>query len=191
MNKFVAYVAVALFSLSLCVLSGCSEKEQIQEPKADDESADRVETSVVYVGNETLEDVEHSLQELRTSSAPPFTVEQEEQILESFQQFQKEQQKSLNPLSWYPAYTSHYVWSGHDYDLWLEYKWWVGSRQSYHFETPIWALYWAVRVCYGGNITNWTWMEGGHQRVTAIVGTCVYVPFGDAFVRYYLRVVSP
>ncbi|MFH1171067.1 MAG: hypothetical protein V1778_00830 [bacterium] len=188
--KWFRFSLVVLFALSSFVLSSCSEKGNVEKPAVVDETR-QTDVSVAYTGSETLEDVQQSLQELRMNAETPFTDEQEHQIIASFREFQKEQQKAFRPAAWYSAYASHYVWSGHDKDLWLEYKWWAGSQQSYHFETPIWSLYWIIQIRYGGRLTSWSWMEGGNQRVTGIVGSAVYLPFGDAFVRYYLRVVSP
>ena len=120
-----------------------------------------------------------------------FSEDQKQQIIRDFLEYQNLPKDSVSPASsaWYGAYASHYVRTPTDTDLWLEYKWWAGTQRPYHFETPIWALYWAIRVCYGGRIVSWPWVGGGYQRGTGGGGSCVYVPFGDAFLRYYLRVV--
>ncbi len=184
-------LSVVILIYAPFVLSGCGE-ERVTQPQP--ENRQHVETPVLYTGGETVEDVRQSIAEIRKMSpeaASFFTEELERQMVRAFLDARVVQPRTLGTQSWYSAYASHYVWSGHDKDLWLEYKWWTGgTRQGYHFETPIWALYWAVRVCYGGAITSWTWMEGNYQRVTGVVGSCVYVPFGDGFIRSYLRVVA-
>jgi hypothetical protein len=135
-----------------------------------------------------------SIADVEQVTGHKFSSEEKEKMLKDYILF-TEEKNNLKSSSFLTAlsrsaYTGHYVWSGHDTDLWLEYKWYAGSWRPYYFETPIWALYWAIRVCYGGQILNWSWMEGPYQRVTAVVGKCVYVPFGTSFVCAYLRVVS-
>lgn len=176
----------------IVLLTACCSKNPLKESNESKPVVQPGTEKVIYSGNETLQEMIANYQIFLDSGyISPFSESEKQEMIDSFTVMSGAQKLSSAASVVIIAYTSHYVWSGTDKDLWLEYKWWAGSPQGYHFETPIWSLYWAIRICYGGRITNWWWMEGSYQRVTAVVGSCVYIPFGSSFTQYYLRVVSP
>lgn len=151
----------------------------------------QLDLPIVYVGHETLDDVISGLNSLKNQDgSPALTDEQKQEIIASFQQYQGNDSIPVVCGTRRYAYTWHFVCHGLDCDEYLEYKWWAGSRQGYYLETTDYNLYYLIRLCYGGNILNWTWMEGGYQRVTAVVGLCAYGPFTPGYVRARLWVVS-
>jgi hypothetical protein len=166
------------------LFSGCSERLPTSLSR-DDESPEvkKFLVEVTYAGNETIDEVRASILKLE-SIGITLSTEEQEQMLADYAEYLNDAPKLMPLGSWYSAYGSHNVAD----DLWLEYKWWAGSPQGYHMETPIWGIYWLIQMCYGGNLTNWSWMEGGYQRVTCVVGSCLHVPYSDGFLRYYLRV---
>ncbi len=171
--------------LLILVLVGCSDNAVDNAPSGD---PIQTELSVSYVGVETLEDVLNCVDQLTQENVLTLTAAERLQMLQDFAKFKQANSVVLATAAYYSAYTSHMEPGNNDYDLWLEYKWNAGTRQSYVMETPMWLLYWAIQRCYGGRITNWTWMEGSFQRVTAIVGNCIHTPFSDSFIRSNLRV---
>lgn len=195
-----AVLAFVPFTLAPLVMQGCGREVATVAPQMTLEPETPRGTALVlpveYSGNESEEDVLRTFDEL---GARGFTLTPEDREM-ALAAFRAEHDSQVNesrpiapaePLASYSAYASHYEPGAGDMDLWLEYKWWTGgSRQSYHFETPIWSIYWIIRIRYGGSLTNWTWMEGSYQRVTAVVGSALYVPYSDAFLRQYIRVVT-
>ncbi len=178
-----AIVQASFAVLALLVFGGCSERIPTSSGHSAEADANRAQVEVRYVGTETIDDVRASIVELAALGIV-LSAEEQEQMLSEYLEYQGRALKLVPLGQWYSAYGSHTVAD----DLWLEYKWWAGSAQGYHMETPIWGIYWLIQVCYGGHLTNWSWMEGGHQRVTCVVGSCLHVPYGDGFLRYYLRV---
>jgi hypothetical protein len=185
-----------LVSLALLLVAGCdtTQDKSALMPVGPIGNIDTTEvsTSVVYSGHESLEQMLNNYQMMVDSgSLTPLDPTEKEAMINVFLQAQsKTQAQTAAASQTVIAYTTHYVWHGLDRDLYLEYKWYAGSRQGYGFQTPIWALYYAIQTCYGGRLSNWTWMEGAYQRVTAVVGMCVWAPFGSEFTRQYLRIVA-
>ncbi len=194
--KKLCWVVLLLSLVGVFAMTSCNKDTTSPTSSTDNTSA---EHEVMYVGGETEEDVVKSLPEFEEFLGRTLTQEERDNLLKDFRQdVQDHPEWSVTPenlkTSTYAAYTSHYKWSGHDWDLWLEYKWYTGARDpGYSMYSASYALYWTVRRCYGGNIWNWAWKEGNYKRVTAVVGTCLYVPFassGNWYLRNYLRVRS-
>ncbi|MDZ7798282.1 MAG: hypothetical protein U5L76_01540 [Patescibacteria group bacterium] len=187
MRRFISLLMVGLLSFTMMASISCERSETSVEAKSDKE---RKKVSIHYVGNESHEDVLASIRKTEKLTGHTFSDEQKTKMLQDFRDFQSKNnpQSSKLATSVITAYTCYYVYNG-DKDLKLEFKWWAGHPRSYYFTTPNWTLYWLIKVCYGGNILSWTWMEGGYQRVSAIVGSCVYLPLGSSFVRSYLWLV--
>ncbi|MFH1366543.1 MAG: hypothetical protein ABIH38_00960 [Patescibacteria group bacterium] len=186
-NKNVLFIA----GLMILMVSGMGcQKSSSERLIAPASITEEVMSIVLYSGSESEEEVLADIAITEKATGYLFSVEQKEQMLKDFRSFQEStlSKSSAQTQAIVTAYTCHYVYSG-DKDLYLEYKWWDGYRHAYSFQTPNWTLYWLIKVCYGGQLTSWTWMEGGYQRVTAIVGSCVYVPLGASFVQSYLWVV--
>ncbi len=185
---------VVIATILLLVVIGCSEKESPIQSTVGEQgnipSEARQQTAAVrYSGTETLEEMLQNYYALRDSGVvPEISAAEEQEMVAAFIAHQNQHQAKVATSQTIIAYAAYYYYSGHDYDLRLEYKWWAGSQQGYYFTTPNWALYWAIRACYGGHITSWSWMEGGYQRVTGVVGSCLYSAFGAGYIRYYLRV---
>lgn len=153
---------------------------------------DAVSTPIVYTGGESEEDVLDGVRELETHGIT-FSAQDREAMMAAFREYRVSEVEMsrpttppVQPMASYGAYTSHFV----DWDLWLEYKWWAGSRQSYGLVTSDWAIYWIVQYYYGGHLLNWTWMEGSYQRVTMVAGARLWVPFGQGYLRTAIRVVT-
>lgn len=184
----------SLIGLLCCVVVGCSNQTTPVEPDTQNQSeipADVQQQSleVKYIAGESLDDMLVHYQALLASGViSELSPADKQEMIDALLAYTKQQTSLAAAGQTVTAYAAYYFWSGNDTDLKLEYKWWAGSRQRYYMSTPNWALYWAIRACYGGSIDNWTWMEGGYQRVSAVVGSCLYVPFGSGYIRYYLRV---
>ena len=190
MKRINSLVLIGLLSFCLMASVGCgrTKTDQLTSPVL---SKEMVESEVVYVGNESSEEVLANISATEKATSYFFSAEQKEQMLQEFRRF-RESEASRSPaqtLTTITAYTCYYVYSS-DKDLYLEYKWLNGYSHAYHFETPNWTMYWLIKACYGGRLTSWSWMEGGYQRVTAIVGWCIYRPLGASFTQSYLWVVS-
>lgn len=143
-----------------------------------------------YVGNESASEVTLRLDSLIAQGVLVMTPEERSLALKDLEQIDRHQAQPTAAAAYYTAYTSHYVQNPKDRDLWLEYKWWTGGpRQSYILQTNDYIMYLLVRRCYPQGLTNWSWMEGAYQRVTNVVGTCLYIPYPDWALRGSIRVV--
>jgi hypothetical protein len=187
-HMFFWILPIALLLVVGLYFSGCSEQpDQITAPQASDR--DTIMVQIEYFGSESSESLSQRIDSLNAQISDPALKLDREAILTSFQT-EKRQQLPLATSAYYTAYTSHFVTQG-DKDLYLEYKWWTGgTRQAYQMTTFDYTIYWIVKVKYGGRLTSWTWMEGSYQRVTAIAGAALWIPFPDSYLRAAIRVYA-
>jgi len=203
-------ISLVVIGMIVSFMVGCDKKSESPTSPADQASSadadvsstpetsiDKAEVEVQYFGGETENSLIKSLPEFEKALNRKLTDREKQEMIESFRQEMKahpewSNQTTAKGLSGYGAYAAHYK---NDADLWLEYKWWVGSRNpGYYMYSASYALYWAVQRCYRGRIWNWPWKEGGYKRVTAVVGNCVNIPFAswpdNWYLKTYLRVVA-
>ena len=196
-KKLAIFGIACVLIVAFGMIQGCSESENpvesvvTQDAEGVPDTAVEQNFAVRYVGTESLDEMLANYHTLQDSGiVPKLSPVEEQEMIDTFLTRKQGRAMLATASQTVIAYTAYYFWSGHDTDLKLEYKWWAGSRQGYYFSTPNWALYWAIRICYGGNISSWTWMEGGYQRVSGVVGSCLYKPFGSVYIRYYLRITT-
>lgn len=181
--KWILTIAAMLLALGLV---GCMTNSL--GPEQDKQSSSVL---VSYVGNESVEEVAFKLDSLIVQGVIAMTPKERNDALEDLKALSIHLPQALAATAYYTAYTSHYVQNPKDRDLWLEYKWWTGGqRQSYSLQTNDYIMYLLVRACYPQGLTNWSWMEGSYQRVTIVVGTCLYKPYPDWALRNSIRVVT-
>ncbi len=164
----------------ICALTLACMKQPTSESDtpADESQNQEMLMPIIYAGSETLEEVELSIRQFeQQAGCDYFTAVEETEIVASFKAHRSSPSTSLAAA--YRAYTSHFVYHPPtDVDLWLEYKWGANQCRPYYMYTSTWLLTKIVQKCYNGQITSWTWYEGGYQRVTAIIGYCGWVPYG-------------
>ncbi len=183
----------ALLCLPLVVV-GCGKHESAVAPATPDDPVvtEHMSSVITYVGTESEEDVLQHLDQIEAERRVTFSADDRQSMIDALTQYRTASRSDgsttpVTPLASYGAYTSHYEPGSGDTDLWLEYRWWAGSRQNYQLYTDDWLIYWLTQHYYHGYLVNWTWMEGGYQRVTTVVGSALYVPFADSYLRNHIR----